>query len=407
MTDEAKRKAIQTAGAFYQRLRRLLRRYRPQDYGPLVAKVIYSIIDDQNQWRYYPIHFLVNSIEANCAYHQWYHKIEDLTQARINEIMNHYQGYHDPYLEHVLDVERNLELMGLAFAKQQFPYQRYLDLPALARAIVLFSQDYPLPKTEVLFREAYELTIRDWIYLCFSIFSNTTPKKTPVTSIGNYVNTNISGFPKGSVASFFEMASLSPAQIAERYKDIRTRYPNYLHIFLPSIFLDHPLVRYDDGQYLAVHPGLIYHYSLDGLYQACQHLPDENTFYGEFGSSFERYIGTVLNKLTGEYSVLEEQEIQAVSPGKSCDYVVVTSDSIVLIECKAVRYSATLLTEGAIKGDNSTHCFLPPLQDNLLKLQLCSKLLPVISSGCGSSIISSKVGPMSANLPSWRIFAFL
>jgi hypothetical protein len=122
---------------------------------------------------------------------------------------------------------------------------------------------------------------------------------------------------------------------------------------MPSVFFQYPLIAYDDGYYLVVHPTLVFNQALDGLYRACEELCGE-TFHSEFADSFERYVGLVLGELAGDNPLYTESEIQAASPGRACDFAVECTDCTVLVECKSVRYSATLLTENAIAKDNST-----------------------------------------------------
>lgn len=353
VTEDSRHEAKRRADTYYAGLRRLVRKYKPAEFGRAVASIIYRVLHDRSLWPYYPLHHLVHSIEANCAYYQTHITTRDVTLTRVNQIMNYYKDYYDPYLEYALEQLQDIRYTVLAIARQQFAYQRDPRGTALGRSRFLFLQDEPLPKTARLFVSEYGFTMHDWVYMSFAVWAYTGARNSPTTSATNYINSEISSMPKGAVRPFLDMSSLSPTEISAFYHSIREQYPSYLHIFLPSVFLEHPLINYGHDTYLAVHPSLIFYHAVDGLYRACQKL-DEQVFHREFAQSFERYVGAILNQLEGDYQVFTESEIQNVSPGRSCDYAVDDGHSIILVECKSVRYSATLLTENAIRGDNST-----------------------------------------------------
>jgi hypothetical protein len=353
MTDDSRREAKQRADEFYAGLCHRIRRYNPEEFGPAVARIIYNVLDTPRMWRYYEPHYLVHAIEANCAYYQSLLTTEKVTQPCINRIINYYKGYRDPYIEYVLDKLRSLEYLVLAMARQQFPYQRAPRASELARSILLFVDKEPLPQTAARFQATYGLTTRDWVYMSFAVLADTWGRNSPVTSPRHFLASEVGALPKTAVEPFMRASSLPPEAISDRYHSLRQQYPSYLHIFLPSVFIDYPLVDYGNDMYLAVHPSLMFDHGLFGLHRACEEV-DEQSFHKEFGKSFQRYVGKVLSQLKGAYRVISEAQIMKISPGRTCDYVVVCEGCIVLVECKGIRYSATLLTEGAIKGDNST-----------------------------------------------------
>jgi hypothetical protein len=314
--------------------------------------MLFDFIGDPSKWRYYPPHHLVHSIETNCAYHKSYRN-QAVTLERINQIVNHYNSYHDPYLQHVLEEMKSLELCALAMARQQFPLQARPRITELTRSLMLFVRDIPLPVIAERFAKRYGFTLGDWVYLNFAIQAYTLNQKSPLTSVSNYTESEIDSIPRDAVQPFLEMSSLTPGQIAEQYHSVREEFPIYLHIFIPSVFLKYPLIAYDDGEYLVVHPGLISRHAIDGLYRICEEL-DSETFHSEFADSFELYVGRVFEDLIGKNRVWTESEIQSISPGRTCDYVIDHQDCLLLVECKSARYSATLLTENAVAGDNST-----------------------------------------------------
>ena len=77
-------------------------------------------------------------------------------------------------------------------------------------------------------------------------------------------------------------------------------------------------------------------------------------FAVEFGDSFEGYIKKVLNSLQKAITILDSKKMEKTSTGKSCDFLVETKDTIILIECKACSFTANRLTDTVIENNNST-----------------------------------------------------
>ena len=93
--------------------------------------------------------------------------------------------------------------------------------------------------------------------------------------------------------------------------------------------------------------------STSGTCQGAPKLGGE-VFGKEFGDVFESYVGDLLQKLENVVLVLRERDLQIAEDDSACDYAVIIDDCVLLVECKAVRFSADLATENAIRGDNST-----------------------------------------------------
>lgn len=356
MSEDSKAAALRRADNFHAALTRMLGRYRPDEFCAAVAELVYEVLDNRRFWPYYPLHFLMHCMEANCAYAQpdlTRRKTVEVTRARINGVIDYYKSYRDPYLEHALDELEDIGYVLLAIAKQQFAYQQEPRGEDIARSIVLFVDGEPLPKTAGLFAAKLGFSMRDWIFLCLCVLAHTKSSNTPHTGESNYLGSEVSLIPKSAVRPFLNRCSFTPTDIAQRYRSLRAAFPSYLYIFLPSVFLERPLIDLGGGDYLAVHPGLLVHNALDGLYEACCEL-DAQLFHMEFGESFQRYVRMALGELGPDYRIFTERDMQQVSEGRTSDFAVESSDCILLVECKSVRYSAMMLTEGAIKGANST-----------------------------------------------------
>jgi hypothetical protein len=334
MAETSKQDSARQAERFFEDLERLVRRYAPQTFGVAFSSLLHSVMRDPNQWAYYPPHMLVNAIEANCAYFRG-HRNNEVTQDRINEILNHYKAYYDPYLRHVLEDRKSLDLLFLAMSRQQFDLQRVPTLSGFSRTLLLYVLNNPLPRSSALFESQTGFTFHDWVYMCFAVHTYMmTHSDAPLVHPDNFLSSTISSIPRTAVKPFLQRASLSPIAFGQEYRELRQRFPSYLHIFLKSVFFEHPLIAYDDGTCLVVHPYLILHHADEGLYRNCLSIASE-TFYGEFGQSFEKYVGSVLADFFPPETVFLESRIQSVSAGRSCDFLVDHPACLLLIECKA------------------------------------------------------------------------
>jgi hypothetical protein len=340
------------ADRFIDELERIVKRFNPESFGPTMSNFIYESIVDQKKWRYFPLHFALNAIEANCAYHRSYRN-DAFDDKWFRILANHYIGFEDPYLHYVLDGKYNLLLPFVAMARQQFIFQRYPNQAEFARSLLIFVLDNPLPKTEKLFSKKYDLNFEDWLFLCFSTLTAVFNDRPPIVSIQTYLESDILLPKKESIGNFLSLSSLTISGIRDEYIAIRSGLPTYLHGFLPSVFFDYPLIAYSNGTFLVPHPYFIFRQATEGLYRICSEL-DREIFAPEFSRSFERYVYKVLMEIPGVIKILREAEIQRESPGRVCDYLIDLQDCILLVECKAIRYSSKLMSEKAISQDNST-----------------------------------------------------
>lgn len=350
--EEGKIIANARASSYYEELGRLLNRYDPEQFGNVIANLIFAFLENgPKAWKYFPIHFAINSIEVNCAYHKSYRR-EVLTKERIKKIANFYNSYYDPYLEFTIEDQKNPFLPFVALAKQQLKLQQKPNKKDFARSLILFVNDNPLPRIGQSFLAAKGYSLLDWVKMCFSIQAKTGINN-PVFRIENFLDSEVTAIPQKAVAPFLNEASKTTPEIGEIYRKTRFSLPPSLYIFIPSIFFSFPLIKYKDGNFLLPHPYMIFHYGTEGLYQVCRDL-DPPIFLEEFTKNFEKYVRTVLLEIPGRIDLFNESQIQEVSPGRSCDYLLNLTDCILLVECKGIRYSSRMKTEKAVEGDNST-----------------------------------------------------
>ncbi len=153
----------------------------------------------------------------------------------------------------------------------------------------------------------------------------------------------------------FDLLSASSEQVGAGYRELRTRERYLLHDpALPTLFNERPLLRATEGVYIAVHKPLVLTRGLEGPYDISMTRGHWGDVFGqEFGTVFERYVGQVLSYLPN-VRVVTERQMRRYTAEKICDYLVVGDDFVLFVESKAVKYSATLVSEIAMRQDNST-----------------------------------------------------
>jgi len=341
------------AQGFENRLRQILKRYSPDSYGPTTANVLVDVLDNLQSWKYFPPHHLVHSIEANCAYYAPAYANDNPTKNDLRRIINEYKRYQDPFLKYALEEKRNLHLALLAIARQQFGIQKQPEIRHFARYLILFAQNNPIPKIDRLFLAKYGIGIWDWMYLSFAVLALSLGQKRQFFTADNFYDSEVESIPKDAIEPYLELASLTVDEVGQRYLKYRRETPPHLYIFIPSVFYEYPLIRYKNGEYLVTHPEMLVYHASERLFAMCAELDEEDFLVG-FGSNFEEYVRSIIEQLPNALSVRSELDMQRASQGRCCDFALEFEDAILLVECKATRYSARYLTENAIANDNST-----------------------------------------------------
>jgi hypothetical protein len=120
-------------------------------------------------------------------------------------------------------------------------------------------------------------------------------------------------------------------------------------------------------------------------------------FSAYFGHVFEKYVGLVISKCIGPERLISEMDIRKVYPidkGKSPDFLLIDGTTLILLECKATRFSRaaqaiaseTTVNESLaqiIKGLKQLASFMSACQNNVPQLSefhSCTRFKPVIIS---------------------------
>ena len=136
-----------------------------------------------------------------------------------------------------------------------------------------------------------------------------------------------------------DLAELREEMVVSRRIDDR-----FLYAFNP--LRQYPLVRmkyYGKDSIVCPDPTILYWRLTDGIYYELFHKKG----FGElFGASFESYVGEVLEKTCGNFTVLKEQEYDSKKGRKrSIDWIVDAGRDALFIECKTKRMQHDAKTE--------------------------------------------------------------
>jgi hypothetical protein len=145
-----------------------------------------------------------------------------------------------------------------------------------------------------------------------------------------------------------------------------------------------------DDKFIAPVPYMVFYRFTMGLYyQLCDNFKG---FTDAFGHLFEMYVGKLLcwYKLPGK--VLYEDEIQQYLPttynGKKPDYVVFCNEGVVLIECKATKYTQDMYEHGT--NAKAKSC-IKQIKKGIIQMDEFEAEVPSLSKSIGFSYTNIKL----------------
>ena len=331
---------------FYWKLEDILKRHQPIDYASVVAERIRCSLSDFRKMAASPPHYLLHSIEANCAYSRGQNR--DLVDwNRLARVMNVYHNHPDPFQTRTAN--ESLEHCLLLLHREQMALQYEATREDIARVVQLFVTDGVMPRVSEEFEQKYGITPEQWTKLCFITFAQ-AQKQAHFTweSVSTYEKVDV---PSEGIRTFFSLSSISPKAIGERFRRKRIEVPLQFHSLIRPVFLEKPLIDFGEGRLLCPHPHLVSRHLSEGLYRLARSC---ECFGEEFGKSFQQYVGRVLKAHRGEHKLFDSNQIDKLLESSSCDFLVETADAVLLVEAKGATFTADLLTDGAILNDNST-----------------------------------------------------
>lgn len=351
-----KDKANSKSKSFYQKIRKHIRRYDPFEFGLIASEYIRkSLSARKNGMRLYPPHLLLNGIEVSCLYFDKNVKRE-LDLKRFENIVNIYKDFINPYDQHELDKENAEGLFNFLVveARNQYPLQRELDYKIFSRSVLLFSKTSNLKSYRDKFQSEYNLSIDEWIILCFSIFSLLIGNNQLFFIPENILDSEIEQIPKDKLTHFLKLSSLTNAEVAKKIQKEFDSFQPFLWIFIRSIFFEYPFLNCS-GKYLCPHPNLLSFLACEKLHILLSNQ-NKNEFYSDFGNTFENYVKSLLSDLD-HVIISNENETRSkynISNGEICDFVVEFSDCFLLIETKAIQFTRRIVNLEYLAKSNSS-----------------------------------------------------
>lgn len=147
-----------------------------------------------------------------------------------------------------------------------------------------------------------------------------------------------------------------PLKLTAYYTKFRNKNRKYRMYDFNPLFL-YPIIRpwkhdnsisYTKDRMIAPTPELIaYRMSTGVYYQLFNEY--KTSFSDSFGLVFEHYIGWLLKESYPEQNIWTEKALRKIYPdelGQISDFVVLESESVVLIECKATKFTRAALVTG-------------------------------------------------------------
>ncbi|MWC28130.1 hypothetical protein [Paenibacillus sp. MMS18-CY102] len=275
------------AASFRDQLESRLKRFPPWHYAPIVSNIINDVFIDRKHMGRYPLHFLIHSIQANCSFYNP-NRNDILTEKKLQHILNHYRKYFDPVAEYFLTQENGVEPYFVNLSRQQLSLQWGHDANSMGRSIKLFIEK-TYPKSEKYIHDNYNISFKDWFKIGFAISAFIETRKPMVISLVQFINSHKKIATDQAINSFFQENSVSPEDIKEFNMQIESKIGSTFALFydtyLQGVFVDKPMLRIGETDYLIIHKELFMSRVQEGLFTLCKKgIPSD--FGNEFGNNF-------------------------------------------------------------------------------------------------------------------------
>ena len=331
----------------YDALERKLKRHAPRDYIIWMSKRFAESWLDDKKFIQTPPHRIIHSIEANCAYWKRGYR-EPVIWNAVAKIMNIYHNFVDTY--QLNTISESLDRTFLLMHREQIPLQKRASWAHFLRSWVLFVRDTSMADSRREFHSQYGITMDQWVKVCFLCWTISSQEGGGAFLVKMIENPEID-ISQEMLVNFLKHSARSPEEIGRYFLGMRENEPYEFHSLIQSCFFETPIVKFSDGSIVVPHTHLLFFHAGEGLYRLAHTL---DMFADEFSDSFVGYIRKVLNSLKGVTNIIDSKKMENTATGKSCDFLVETKDTIILIECKACSFTANRLTNNAIENNNST-----------------------------------------------------
>jgi hypothetical protein len=350
---EAIRKTNLAMVSFYSDLEKRLKRHPIKEYALYVSHRISKCKNAVNLQSQTPIHFLLNSIEANCAYYNDGYS-ESITWNKFARIINTYHIHdNNQFLLNV--IEENPERFLLMIGRQQFELQYQLSIQHIARAWSLFVNNKHTSGLGKLFESKFHISFEQWFHLSFMACVASEQNSTLGFHKELLYRCSFYDVKKPVVDTFYRYISSTVQEIKDYYVGTRDEEERAFHFMIRSIFISSPIIDFEDGTMLAPHTDLIFMGAFQSLLELVKKI---NNYNKPLSDSFEEHVSKIIGSLNSCPQIYGNREIEKIvknkTDGKSCDFLIRTENEIILVECKATTYTANMFTDNAILHNNSS-----------------------------------------------------
>ena len=338
----------------YRLLDILLQRYVPIDWAMMVGSELRRCNDDSKTLARCPPHQALRSLEAVCAYANGQNNLI-LTPERFYAVIHAYMGHNDPV--YLALAGTDLIHWLIVVDREQIALQTHPSPNEIAKLCLIFSDPLGMRLSLAAFQKRFGMTPLQWMqvcYLAYAMFMGDPNSRRYARDVEKYA-TDTYGVP--SLAPFLARSSWTPETLGGHYRQMLADTPVHFHLFIRSAFLKYPIVDFGEGRLIAPVPSLIFRHMGVGLHAMFRELwerdrSEDRDLSHEFTTSFARHVGRALASCNAKPNLLAEDVL--LSNDKSCDFLLETSGSIVLVECKGVEFTRDRLTATAMQGDSST-----------------------------------------------------
>jgi hypothetical protein len=171
-------------------------------------------------------------------------------------------------------------------------------------------------------------------------------------------------FNKDHLKKFVEALATSPHEYSTNIK--RVHKDEWRQHSLLNPLLAHPVIKVDEDYFVPV-PQLLFDRCSVGIHDSLRehfkNSPKEMEAYqNAFASAFENYVEALIRHINKDWKIWEEVEYRVPNSKfgniKSCDYIVLDGEDLLLIECKTTplpKHTKTFMNEqkfnNTIKGE--------------------------------------------------------
>ncbi|MCK4736497.1 MAG: hypothetical protein KAT65_28850 [Methanophagales archaeon] len=250
------------------------------------------------------------------------------------------------------------------------------------------------------FEEKFGLTLLDFIKIGFLLFAQS--KQSRGTNREFFENGRIQNMSIPSdeiVKKCLDQVACDPYQFKKICEEEELMEGD-LRAYEFNPLFEYPIIRLwkgsnqeksKDDKYIAPVPNLVLYRFTTGLYYQLFNTFDKEKFSTAFGDLFELYVGKLLEWCKLSSKVLTENDIEKYLPkykGKKPDYVVFCDEGVILIECKATKYTQDMYEHG-LKAEAKS-C-IDQIAKAIEQMNEFETQIPSISEECGINYTDLKV----------------